>query len=293
MFQRIIICTDFSDGIYRLANCVPSLAAGGAKQIVFLHVVPLSEEREIPRPDAEKMQTARDRLSVALENVFDGVDVKVVVESGKPSDHIINTAKTHNADLIILGMPSRNLLTEKLFGSTTMNLCQRMAIPVMTLRPQLISTYMVEELELRCRHLFRYLLLPYDGSVPSQYLLQQVKHYARQPASSLEYCFLFWVVDPSGRSGAVLKESRVKEAESKLAEAKAGLEELGLRVETEVRVGEPVPEVLKAAEVHDISAIASSSGSLGKLIEWSVPSFTGEILRRSWHPVIYFPPTRG
>lgn len=293
MFQRIIVCTDFSDGVYRLANCVPSLAAGGVKQIIFLHVVPIGEEREIPRPDEEKIQAARDRLSVALENVPDGVDVKVVVESGKPSDHILSNAKTHHADLIILGMPSRNLLTEKLFGSTTMNLCQRMATPVMTMRPQLVSTYTVEELELRCRHLFRYLLLPYDGTPSSQYLVQQVKHYAQQPGSSLECCMLFWVVDPSGRSGAVMKESRVKEAESKLAEAKADLEKLGLRVETEVRLGDPVPEMLKAAEVHDISAIASSSGSLGKLIEWSVPSFTGEILRRSWHPVIYFPPTKG
>jgi nucleotide-binding universal stress UspA family protein len=292
MFQRIIVCTDFSDGVYRLASCTPSLAAGGAKQIIFLHVVPLSEEREIPRPDEEKMQAARDRLSVALEGVPDGVDVKVVVESGKPSEHILNAAKTHNADLIILGMPSRNLLAEKLFGSTTMNLCQRMSIPVMTLRPQLISTYTVEELNLRCRHLFRYLLLPYDGSVPSQYLIQQVKQYAQRPDSSLECCLLFWVVDPSGRSGAVLKESRAKEAKSKLVEVKADLEKLGLRVETEVRLGDPVPEVIKAAEVHDISAIASSSGSLGKLIEWSVPSFTGEILRRSWHPVIYFPPVR-
>ncbi|NJO50364.1 MAG: universal stress protein [Leptolyngbyaceae cyanobacterium RM2_2_4] len=293
MFQRIIVCTDFSDGVYRLANCVPSLAAGGAKQIIFLHVVSLSDEREIPRPDEKKMQAARDRLSVALENVPDGVDVRVVVESGKPSDHIFNAAKTHNADLIILGMPSRNLLAEKLFGSTTMNLCQRMAIPVMTLRPQLVSTYTVEELNLRCRHLFRYLLLPYDGSAPSQYLVQQVKQFAQQPDSSLECCMLFWVVDPSGRSGAVLKESRAKEAESKLIEVKADLAKLGLRVETEVRLGDPVPEVLKAAEVYDISAIATSSGSLGKLIEWSVPSFTGEILRRSWHPVIYFPPTRG
>jgi nucleotide-binding universal stress UspA family protein len=293
MFQRIIICTDFSDGVYRLASCVPSLAAGGAKQIIFLHVVPLSEEREIPRPDEEKMQAARDRLSGALENVPDGVDVKVVVESGKPSDHILSNAKTHNADLIILGMPSRNLLAEKLFGSTTMNLCQRMAIPVMTLRPQLISTYTVEELDLRCRHLFRYLLLPYDGSTPSQHLVQQIKHHAQQPNRSLECCMLFWVVDPSGRSGSVLKESRVKEAEAKLAEVKADLERLGLQVETEVRLGDPIPEVLKAAEVHDISAIAASSGSLGKLIEWSVPSFTGEILRRSWHPVLYFPPTKG
>jgi hypothetical protein len=51
--------------------------------------------------------------------------------------------------------------------------------------------------------------------------------------------------------------------------------------------------VLAMAQEHDVSAIAIASSTLGKLIELSSPSFAGEILRRSWHPVVYFPPNQG
>ncbi|HEY9622023.1 MAG TPA: universal stress protein [Crinalium sp.] len=292
MFQRALICTDFSDGLQRLANFVPSLAASGMKQIVFLHTLPLSEEREVPRPNAEKVEKARDRLSAALSQVPDGIDVKIEVNWGRPIEQILQVSKTYQSELIILGMPSRNLLDEKLFGSTTMELCQRRPAPTLALRPQLISTYTAEELELRCRHLFRYLLIPYDGSETSQYLIQQIKHIAQNQAeSSFDQCLLCWVVDDVSRSQE-LEDFNLKQAQEKLEQVKADLESVGLTVKAQARLGNPVVQMLMAAQEHDISAIATSSASLGKPRGWSVGSFTADILRRSWHPVLYFPPER-
>ncbi len=60
----------------------------------------------------------------------------------------------------------------------------------------------------------------------------------------------------------------------------------------EVRQGDVLTEILEAALMDDVSAIATSSKSLGKLQELSDPSFTRELLHRSWHPIIYFPPSR-
>jgi nucleotide-binding universal stress UspA family protein len=67
---------------------------------------------------------------------------------------------------------------------------------------------------------------------------------------------------------------------------------LGLQVHAEARLGNPYEEVLQAALEFDISAIAISSDNSGKLIEWSVRSFASELMRRSWHPVLFFPPPR-
>lgn len=290
MFQRILICTDFEDGLDRLVNFVPSLASSGINQIVFLHVIPFSKEQEIPRPDTEQVQKRRDRLSVALEHIPEGVEVKVEVEWGNPLDHILRITKAHETELILLGTPSRSFLNEKLFGSTTMELCQKIKTPLMILRPQLISTYTVEELELRCQHLFRYLLFPYDDSNAANYLIQQIKQFAqKRPLKSLEQCLLYWVVDDVSRR-QIPQEYQVQVAEEKIAPVKAELESLGLQVKAEVTQGNAVIQVLTAAQDYDISAIAVSSDSLGKLLEWSIPSFAGELLRRSWHPVLYFPP---
>jgi nucleotide-binding universal stress UspA family protein len=292
MFQRCLICTDFSDGLYRLVEFVPSLAAGGIKQIIFLHSVPLWEEGEIPRIDQDAIDKARDRFQKSLKNVPEGVEVTIEVPSGRPIDTIPKLAKSYQVDVILTGMPIQSLLQEKLFGSTVSALVRTCVTPLLTLRSQLISTYTSEELDLRCRHLFRHLLIPYDGSSAAQYLLQRVKQSVQhQSDNSLEKCILLWLVDEGGRR-EIPKDYLVKEAQEKLKLGKAELEQLGLQVNAEVRLGNPYEEILNAAMEFDISAIAISSDNLGKLIEWPVRSFAGELMRRSWHPVLFFPPQR-
>lgn len=287
MFQRLLVCTDLSDGVHRLAQFVPSLAKAGFQQITFLHSVPVPEDMGVPRVDEAKVAAARDRLSGALQQVPEGVEVQVLVESGNPLDLILRTVQSCQPDVIILGMPVRNLLTERLWGSTTLGLCQKTPVPLLILRPQVIESYTTEELDLRCQHLVQRLLIPYDGSSPAQALLQQVQSLAQQrPPSSLEFCHLCWAIDDGGR---VPKDAQVAAAQAALPAAQATLEATGLAVTTSVRLGTPVVEVLASALAEDVSAIAVSSGRMGTVREWSIPSFTSELLRRSWRPLLYFP----
>ncbi|MBD2460714.1 universal stress protein [Oscillatoria sp. FACHB-1407] len=289
MFQRCLICTDFSDGLQRLVNCVSDLAAHGLTQIVFLHVLAMSNEQEVPRLDAAKEKQARDRLSPALDQVPPGVEVKVEVKWGRITDQILAVSKANQTELLVLGMETNTLLGEKLFGSTTMEICQQRAIPTLILRPQLISTYTREELQLRCRHLLRSLLLPYNGSNNSNYLVEQVKQYSqRHPVKALESCLLCWVVDEVSRAKE-LEGRELKRAEEELVKAKANLETAGITVRSQIRKGNAVVQTLLAPQEEDISAIAISSESIGKLLRWSSPSFAAEILRRSWYPVLYLP----
>lgn len=292
MFQRLLICTDLTDGLQRLVHFVPSLAASGIQQITFLHVLPI-DGKVVPRVDEDKIKQIRARLSVPEGEVSSGIEVKVEVQSGRVAERILAIAKANQSDLIMLGTESRSLLTEKLFGSTVNALCHDNNVPILIMRPQLLSTYTVEELDLRCRHIFRYFLLPYNGSKASQYLLSQVKHHAEHhSADALKNCLLLWVLEENDRLNQLLHESREREAETKLAAANTELAQLNLTVTTQIVCGEPVPEVLKAAMDYDITAIAIASNTMGKLAELSGPSFTGEILRRSWHPILFFPPVQ-
>lgn len=289
MFKRCLICTDFSDGLHRLVEFVPSLATSGIKQIIFLHVVPLWEEGEIPRIDEEAIAAARKRLEASLEGVPEGVEVSVEVASGRPVDAISKVAQSYKADVILTGTSTRNLLKEKLFGSTTTALAKACVTPLLILRPELVSTYTREELSLRCQHLWRYLLIPYDGTESSSYLLQKIKEYAQsQPDQSLVHCMLVWVVEEGGRR-EIPKDYQLQEAQEKLELVKAELTQPGLEVSTQVRLGDPFTEILDIALVHDISAIAVSSNTLGKFKEWSARSFAGELIRRSWFPILFFP----
>lgn len=234
------------------------------------------------------MNAARDSLSVAIAQTPVGMDVKVVVECGRPTDTILKVAKEVQSDLIVVGTPVRSFLADKIFGSTTMTLYERTPTPILSLRPHLISTYTTEELVLRCQHLFRYLMLPYDDSEAAKYLIEEVKQYASQPNRVLEACYLCWMIDDVDRRG-IPQEPKIQAAQAALEVVKAELVSLGLQVKTAVLPGSAVPEILKASIEPDISAIAICHRAKNQFLKMSVPSFTAELLRQSWHPVIYLP----
>lgn len=291
MFQRLLICTDLNDGLQRLVHFVPSLAAGGFKQVVFLNAVPLVEGVGVPRPDAEKVAQAQTKLAPALQKSATEIEVHVEIQTGRAIDAILRTAETYESDVILMGTQSRDLLTEKLFGSTTAGLAQRTPIPLLTLRPPMIATYTVEELDLRCRHLFRDLLLPYNDSDPARYAVQQVEQLAvQQNQDALKSCHLCWVISEGGRFEPSAQEQQ-DIVHKVLEPVRDQLQTTGLTVDFSIRQGNPILEILQAAQVLDISAIALSSNNLNPLLG-SVSSFAAELLRRSWHPVLFFPPER-
>ena len=293
MFERCLICTDFTDGLHRLVHFIPSLAVGGFQQIVFMHAVPLWEEGGIPRVDTEKIEQARARLSAGLQSLPPGIEVKVEVRSGKVLENILEVAKSYQTQLIILGMASQSLVTETLFGSTTMALAQRTPVPLLIFRPQLISAYTGEELDLRCRHLCRYLLIPYNGSQTSQLLLKRIKDYIRdRPDKSVEKCLLCWAIEEVGHRDLPKDYYRqqVQQATDSLTTIKTELERLNLSVEIQVRQGNRMTEIVDAALMSDISAIAIASEQMGNIFQFpSFTSFTADLMRRSWHPVLFLP----
>jgi nucleotide-binding universal stress UspA family protein len=289
MFQRALICTDLTDGMYRLAQFVPSLAAGGFESLVFFHNVSVDSGREIPREDPELLEPARQRLHELLREVPDDVEVTVEVQMGRPSDSILRLAKHHQSEVIFLGTPTRTLLEERLFGSTTANLAEKTGVPMTILRPQLVSTFTTAELELRCANLFRYLLVPYDGTEGGKHLIQQIhQQVTRNPNSVLERVRLLWVIDDTVRR-ELRGDNPMQQAEAELDKLQAELATLNLVVSTTIVEGSPLEEILKTAEMHDIGAIATCSRHIGGILRWSAPSLTREILRHSWHPVLFFP----
>ncbi|MDB9313539.1 universal stress protein [Spirulina sp. CS-785/01] len=292
MFKSCLICTDFTDGLHRLINFVPSLAQGGLEKIIFAHSVPLWEEGKVPRVDEEGIEAAREKLAAATEQVPEGVQVEIAVPSGKPAETIPHLIEQHQAEVLFTGTPTRNLMQETLFGSTTVGLTKSTTIPLMILRPQLISTYTREELELRCQHLWNYLLIPYNDGEAARYLVEQIKEAAQNKHENFpKRCMLVWVITSGGRREIPLEYKR-QEAGERLATVKQELEDCGLQVNVDIRTGNPLHEILAAALTFDISAIATAAVNRSALVSFTSPSFANEVLRHSWFPVLFFSPKR-
>ena len=295
MFRRLLITTDFSDGFHRLVNFIPELAKAGLEHIVFLHCVPLQEDRNIPRVDEKKQAAAKAKLEGALKNCPRDIEVHIELPTcptsgGARVKAILAAVKKYQSEVMMVGTSTNSLLNEKLFGSTTSELAKKTSVPLLILRPQLVSAYTEEEMALRCQHLFRYLLVPYDGSKSGQYVVNYLEAKAKsRPPKSLEACMLCWVLEKSGRKELSL-EPQADQCTQSLQTLKTRLEDLDLQVTTDVRQGNAIAEIQTVALDFDISAIVVSSKHFGRLWELSVPSFAGEMIRRSWHPILFVPP---
>ena len=300
MFDRVLVATDLEDGMYRLGMCLQNFHDSGVKAINFVHAVPWGDRQVGGIPESHDPE-----IKAAKEEIQQYIDPKVVqatfeptitVKIGKPGEVLQRAIEEFDADVLILGPPGRSLLAEKVFGSTTMKLIQQLKIPILIMRPQLVASMTVAELQLRCGHLFDYLLVPCDLESSRQGLLDMLSPLLCKQ-TKCEAVMLLAVIDTSSR------RYTEEDAEELCQDAEAKLRELGayftdkvghpLSIEYSVRKGSPVKEILLTAQEEDITAIATSSTNIGKIWELTVPSITGEILRRSWHSVLFFPPAFG
>ncbi len=292
MFKNCLICTDFKDGLYRFVDFVPKLASNGLKRIVFLHSISVWQDEKVARIDEEKIAQAKQRLVPALENIPEGVEVKIEVLSGQVKDCVLQLIETYEIDVVFTGMPVRNAFEKSFFGSHTLDLAPSTSTPLMVFRPQLISTYTNEELSLRTTHLWHYLLVPYNDGDSAQYLLEQIKQMAQnQPNGSFKQCLLLWVIDEGGRSQE-LSDYRLQQAQEKLNQVQQELETLNLTVTTEIRQGNPLHEILHAAIEYNITAIATACQYRSNFLAWTTPSLANDILSHSWFPVLFFSPKK-
>jgi len=292
MFKSLLIATDCRDGLQRFGKCLEELHLNGIERVAFVHSIAWQDDDiGLPEDTTPEVQAQQARLQEVLSAVPAGLEVKVLVQAGKAVDLILRGIQTYSSDLLITGMGIHNLLAEKLFGSTTMELLPKLTIPVMVMRPQLIAAFTLEELRLRSRHLFRSFLVPFDFEEPRRQLLSRLAQLL-PGTSQCQTVTLLYVVDPSARRNqGTPVEVLKRKAEADLAQVIEPLVERVKPVQLRalVRVGSPLQEILATAAAEDVTAIATASPHVGTFWEWSVRSLTGEILRQSWHPVLFFP----
>jgi nucleotide-binding universal stress UspA family protein len=122
--------------------------------------------------------------------------------------------------------------------------------------------------------------------------VQHVKQaIAAHPNGSVKRAGLLWVVEPHPRQTDV-STYRVQEAQKRLEEVRADLTNYIPEVWAEVRLGEPLLEILEVALYGNTSAIAIANAGRNIFLEWTAPSFAQEILSHSWFPVLYFSPIK-
>jgi nucleotide-binding universal stress UspA family protein len=126
-FKNIVVATDGSKYSVAAASEAIGIAKRNGSKLTVISVVPaeFATPTDIEIAMSQREMIVEKEMRVAEENAKtvkdvaqkDGVAVQAFVMSGKPADAVIEIAKEHGSDLIVLGSHGRTGLEKLLMGS--------------------------------------------------------------------------------------------------------------------------------------------------------------------------------
>ncbi len=146
MYKRILIATDGSTLSKMAVSSGLQLAELTGAQIIALNVVPryplsyfeggMAVSMDIPKVEKEWAENGQAIVdAVAASAVALGVKAKAVtIKSDLVAEAIINAAKKHKCDLIVMASHGRKGIKRLLMGSETQHVLTHSHIPVLILR---------------------------------------------------------------------------------------------------------------------------------------------------------------
>ena len=147
MYKRLLVATDGSELSKKAVSSAIDLAAAIGAELVALYVVPhyptsyFEGGIAISTDDVSRTEKkwAEDGQAIVREveqtAAARGVNAKgITVRSGLVAESILNTAKKHDCDLIVMASHGRKGIQRVLLGSETQQVLTHSAIPVLVLR---------------------------------------------------------------------------------------------------------------------------------------------------------------
>ena len=139
--KKVLVPIDFSEPSLKALNYAVAFANQFGASIFLVHVVEpasfLNDMRNVPLAvsDGEVANKLHHKLVMLARKQIDPVTpVHPLVCIGKPFDEIVKTAKTFDADLIILATHGRTGLKRALLGSTAERVVRHASCPVLVVR---------------------------------------------------------------------------------------------------------------------------------------------------------------
>ncbi|MGA8516240.1 MAG: universal stress protein [Burkholderiaceae bacterium] len=146
MYERILICTDGTPLSNKAVESGIALAVKLTAEVFPFMVVPHypsmyfegamvltpAETERVEKEWNAQAQTVVD--SVQKEAATQGVKATAITGHGAVAESIINAAKKHRCDLIVMASHGRKGISRVLLGSETMDVLTHSHIPVLILR---------------------------------------------------------------------------------------------------------------------------------------------------------------
>jgi nucleotide-binding universal stress UspA family protein len=286
MFSRVLLPTDFSPHAGRTVQCIAQIP--GIVDLLLLHVLEAGPDLDTTRGQ----HTVEERIRGALGGLNDlkkevggpALPVRVLVHERVHDDvaeTILSVASAEKADLIALGARGRTL-RNLVLGSVSAAVLRGARTGVLVVHDRVLDSGGAQGKY--CRSAFARVLVPVDFSKPSLDAVESLPRLAHGGEVILLHVL---GEDLKGRDISIARGN----AEKRLGELKAGLEEGGFQVRTLVRTGKPAGEILRVTEDEDITLlILSRFGKKDYVEAIGIGSTAAEVAGKVQVPVlIHYP----
>jgi nucleotide-binding universal stress UspA family protein len=280
MFETVLVPTDFSKYSQKVLECVGGLP--GAKKVVLLHVIGSSKPLARVLDPKDKLNESMKKLAeqariLEAQGLFVIQRAEPMLE-GDIFRRIQAVSDEERVNLVVMAARGKGFVRNILLGSVAKSTLLYGDKHLLLMRYK-----MLEEgeghLEEHCSMIFSKVLCPTDFSEPSNEAINIIKG-----IKGIGEALLFHVVT-SGESWEQI-DAKMKEAAIKLSAIKAEFEKAGIKASARVAVGNPVEEIVAAAEEENVSLVAMSSHGKGWVTQLIVGSFAYEVSRSGKRPVL-------
>lgn len=274
MFKKVILATDFSPCAEQLYSCLPELKKLGAKEVILLHIVPLT-------PPARHVEEAKERLMSRKPQLEEmGFAVSVTVRVGHAPQEINRVAARYKADLILVGARGENRIRDVFLGNTVRDLIRTSKTPM------LVEKFIFDQG--KCQpaspEKLKRLLLPVDFSDASMRVFALIKD---RWAAVVDEALLVHVVD-SGHTEEQVAMHR-SEAADRLNAMRQTLADEGIKTEVLIEIGTPFIHIIEAAHKKEATMVVLATRGAGNIKELLLGSTAENVARKSRIPVLLYP----
>ncbi|WP_046225856.1 universal stress protein [Paenibacillus dauci] len=139
MYSRILLAADGSDNAVRAAKEAAIIASSMPDAIVeILFVVDPSKVKEevLHSQNHNEIEFKRKQKLIPIQEQFEhkSVPYQITIKTGDPGPTIVDYAKQHHLELIVMGSRGLNALQEFVLGSVSHKVVKRAHCPVIVVK---------------------------------------------------------------------------------------------------------------------------------------------------------------
>ncbi|MGM0591554.1 MAG: universal stress protein [Halobacteriota archaeon] len=281
MFRTVLVATDGSETARQAAEHGLELARRYDADVYALSVAD-TRFRSVLHGRRDDAQTAERKLrrvseeavaAVAARGETLGVSVTPTVESGSPSEIILEESDRLGADLVVLGTHGRTGVDRFLVGSVAESVVDRAPTSALTVRPA----------DPPSPTAYGTVLVSVTSSDSTEAAVRQAVDVAHRYDATLH---ALGVVDARLAATTAIREALEGPSRRAVREAAVHAAERGVAVETDVRVGIPTDELLAHERTVGADLVVVSGDERTPLDRLATQAVVRRVVRRSQVPVL-------